>query len=269
MARAQGVAYGGAVVVERHAVHGDLLAVDLEPLLGRHLDLAESRDDGHFVLLLGTYAYRDGIQIRLVAAPQQRLLDSEGYVDRPVGLDPPLEVARVHGVALRAAHRDGQIARLVDRGGDPHRSRGLDQTVGDVVLVDQHAVRTVIERRHGGLLGHDQLHVAVDTSVEVYLRRGGQNVVLVGVVHRHQHRVVGAELHELRDLEGEGRPSPAVLARVVAVDEHVGDALHAVKLQEQTLARPLGGHVNVTQIVGRGLQIGAATRQRIEIPRMR
>ena len=109
----------------------------------------------------------------------------------------------------------------------------------------QHTVTAVVEWRDGGLLGYNQLHVAIYTAVEVQLRRCRQHIILVGVVYHHNHLVVVAQTHIFCNLKCEGCPAASVLTYVVTVDEYIGNALHTVELQEHTLALPLLGDEHI------------------------
>ena len=56
---------------------------------------------------------------------------------------------------------------------------------------------------------------------------------------------------------------------MVTIDEDIGNALHAVELQEQTLALPLLRDVNLAGVVRYGLQVLAVVAQCVKIPGVR
>ena len=115
----------------------------------------------------------------------------------------------------------------------------------------QHAVGPEIERGYGRVVGHDELHFAVNSAVEVHVGRCGEHVVAAAVAHDDHQRVVGSEADLVGDLEGEGRGAAAVGSDIAAVDEKVGHRLHAVEFQEDPLRGPIHGHEDAVQIVAR------------------
>lgn len=81
-------------------------------------------------------------------------------------------------------------------------------------------------------------------------------------------RVVGAETDEVGHLEGEGRAASAVLARMPAIDEEVGDGFGAVAADEEPPALPGGGHPDFTDVIGLRAQKIAVVGARVGIPRV-
>jgi hypothetical protein len=67
------------------------------------------------------------------------------------------------------------------------------------------------------------------------------------VVHAHGDNVAdGAD--GVRDIDRKARVSAAMSTDLSAVDVHVGDLKHAVEFEKQSLAAPVGGHVNRSPI---------------------
>ena len=135
----------------------------------------------------------------------------------------------------------------------------------DAVRMDEHPVRTVIERGDGGGFGDDEFGLAVDASVGVHVRGGGQHVVAPAVADHHEQGVVRSEADLVGDLEDEGRAAAAVGADVAAVDEDVGDALHAVEFHEEAFRGPLFGDIHAVQVIARCFE-PVALGQRIGVP---
>mgnify|MGYP002150184204 CR=1 FL=1 len=73
---------------------------------------------------------------------------------------------------------------------------------------------------------------AVDAAVKIHVGRSGEHVVAAVVAHHDQQRIVGTEPYLVGDFERKSRTSALVPADIVAVDEDVGHALHAVEFHE-------------------------------------
>ena len=99
--------------------------------------------------------------------------------------------------------------------------------------MNEDSIRAVIKRRYGSALRYDKFHIAINSAIEIYLRRCGQDIVLVGVVHHYNQRVVLAIFQEGCNLKRKGSPATAMLSRVVTVYKHIGNALHTIKFHKQ------------------------------------
>ena len=139
-----------------------------------------------------------------------------------------LENTRLPSGAVMSSVR----TQLFPAGDEVYLRFAFDPIFADRVLAHQYAVRAEVEGRYGGLFREDQLGFAVDAPVEVHVRRGGKHVVAVVVADHDQQRIVGTEPYLVGDFERKSRTSAFVPADIIAVDEDVGHALHAVEFHE-------------------------------------
>ena len=256
------------IVIERHTVQTHRVAVDQQSV-ARRRNPPEAGAHGHLVgERIAHHARRDRIEIRRSGAPEPRSVDGEGNRHRFAGRTVVLVRLFDHHVTVGIADRKGDHPQIVLRSRDIDLSTPFDRIFGHRDLLDEEAVGSPDHRRHGHLVGQNQRYVAVDASVDILLGRGGQHVVLESIADHDQQVILRAEFHAAGDFEREGRESPAMLAHVVAVDEDVGDGLHAVETQKEPLRSPVGRNVEPPHVVARGTLVLRIAGQRIEVPRM-
>ena len=222
----------GVVVVERYAVYRDADAVDRKAACRGRRDAAETRTNGYAVgdgRVADTHRYP--VEGRAGGAPQPGGVDREGNRD---GFPVEARLLPFGKYAAAVGRRDveRQDAAVLPAGDEVYLRFAFDPVFADRVLAHQYAVRAEVEGRYGGLFREDQLGFAVDAPVEVHVRRGGKHVVAVVVADHDQQRIVGTEPYLVGDFERKSRTSALVPADIIAVDEDVGHALHAVEFHE-------------------------------------
>ena len=234
-----GIAQTLAVLMAGNAVKRIRLAVEEKALFCIHREAAQPHLGGHFVHRLAVLHQTNhaGVQVGVLhAVPQVGSIQMEGSLCAfTPGNRVALGIQQFHHNSALAFHQRFHLnvgAALFQGGGDLYP--GVSKvTQCNVVFVH-----------------HQQAYIAVDAAVEGKVCFLGINAVVDAVVYLHRELVFC--LQQLRDLCPEGRIAAVMGAELLAVQQHGGAGIDALKLQPDLLLCRVKGWCCKAGAVGAG-----------------
>ena len=177
---------------------------------------------------------------------------------------------RSYGVACGIEHAELHFAALVSLGlaEQMHFGAELGMLLVDAVLMDEHALRAVVERRDADVVGDFEPNVAVEAAEDVEVTRLGGHVELVRVVAGHRDIVLLAVVEVVGEFDGESVVGALVYGDVAEVDHHAGHAGCAFELDEDALAAPCLRHFDLLGVGAFAAIVSGIVHEVIGIERM-
>ena len=224
------------ILMPGHTVEFEMLSVQEETLFAVHMEVAEADVLFHPVDFLAVLDERHHglVQVRIgLTVPKVRVADGDVAGDDVI--DDMVIIRLGNFISCRIRHGKTDLAPLIIRQRGKVDLRSQLRPLAGGLLGDQHAVRTIIQRRNAGRFQHFQPDIAVQAAVNVEVARERSHLERLRIVADDRYLVL-ARLYIIRNLENERIVCALVLPDEGAVHHQGSHTSGPFELEEQPFA---------------------------------
>ena len=246
----QGASQPCPVLMTGHTPQLQVITIQEEPLVGINVEVAQAYLVLHPVHLFPVALQhgRNLVEIRVAhPVPQVRILHGE--------VDGTLVVINIRrnlpADDLTSGIQQGQFhftVLVVRKGREVNLCLQFRMLLSHQLLSHQQTVGAIVKWRDAHIVHNLQVHIPVETAIEVEVAPLRSHIKLVGVVARNQDIVLDAVGEVVGEFKAESIIRPLVRSHMVPVHKHRSRGACALALQEDTLSLPALWHLYLLQV---------------------